>query len=292
VLAMASGAVVALVAVLQALDLFGVRSLVLTYYPPGEQPGLDPARGSSTLGSSLVTANVMAFNLAIALGLLAVSRARRLVVLGAAGLFVLGGLASGQFSVVIGLVVVAGAVGVVTGQLTRGLLGLLTSGLVGGILLQPLVERRLAGFRSGQRVPSSWLARLDNLRTYFWPELFSDANYLLGVRPAARVPYSGPGEVYVWIESGHTWLLWSGGLPMFFAFFVFLGTSIREVYRVARHRVDAVGVAAVASFAALSSVAVLMFLDPQLTGRGEGELLFTLLGLAMSSVGGEADRGE
>lgn len=282
-LSMSAATVVAVIAVLQALDLFGVRELVLTYYSPSEQVGLDPGRGSSTLGSALVTGNVMAFNFAIALSCLARLREHRLPLLAAATTFIFGGLATGQFSTVIGLAVVAIAVGVVTGQLTRRLLGLATAGLVAALFLQPVIGRRLAAFRSGTRVPSSWLARLDNLRTYFWPELFSDFNYVLGVRPAPRVPYRGSGEIYVWIESGYTWLLWAGGLPMLLAFFVFVWTTGTILFSIAKRATDATGVAALAAFAALSVAVVLMTFDPQLTGRGEAEVLFSLIGLALIS---------
>ena len=283
-LSMSAAVIVAVIAVLQTLDLFGVREAVLTYYPPSEQVGLDPNRGSSTLGASLVTANVMTFSLAIALACLTVLRRHRLVLTGAVATFVFGGIASGQFSAVIGLAVVAVVIGLVKGQLTKTLLGLVGSGLVAGLFLQSIVDQRLSSFRAGGRLPSSWIARLDNLRTYFWPELFSDFNYVFGIRPAPRVPYPGPGDVYVWIESGYTWLLWAGGLPMLVMYTFFMWATMTTLLRIARSRADAIGAAGTGAFAAFSAVAVLMTFDPQLTGRGEGELLFMLLALALAAV--------
>jgi hypothetical protein len=286
-LSMGAAGVVAVVAILQALQLFGVPDLLAGYYAPfGEEQALEINRGTSTLASSIATGDVMAFNLAIALGWLLRrgSRPRLLVV--AAGLFVIGGLASGQFSGVIALVVAVAAVGLVTRRLSRIALALIPVALVAGLVMQPVVERRLSGFDSAQGLPPSWLARLENLQTFFWPELFSNFNFVLGVRPSARVPAPELWREYVWIESGHTWLLWNGGIPLLVAFFVFLSASLKKTAHVARARTDAIGVAAIASFAALAVLAVLTTLDPHLTLRGSADLSFALLALATTTSGG------
>ncbi len=283
-LSMGAGSVVALVAVLQALQLFGVPGLLAGYYAPfADEQALGINRGTSTLASSIATGDVMAFNLAIAVGWLLRGGSRRGLLVAAAALFVVGGFASGQFSGVIALVVVLGALGLLTGQLGRIVRTALPVALVSGLAMQPVVERRLSGFDSAQGLPASWLGRLENLRTFFWPELFSNFNFVLGVRPSARIPAPELWRQYVWIESGHTWLLWNGGIPLFVAFFVFLWTSLRVTARAARIRSDAVGVAAIASFASLVVLAVLMVLDPHLTLRGSADLLFSLLALATTA---------
>ncbi|HEV2069629.1 MAG TPA: hypothetical protein VGR26_07545, partial [Acidimicrobiales bacterium] len=258
-LSMGAAGIVAVIAILQALQLFNVPGLLSTYYAPfGEEGALGINRGTSTLASSIATGDLMAFNLGVAMAWLFRGGGRRSVLLGAVALFVVGGLASGQFSGVIAVIVVVASVGLLTGRLSRTALATLPVALVGGVLLQPVIERRLRGFQSGRGLPPSWLGRLENLRTYFWPELFSNGNFLLGVRPAARVPAPELWRQYVWIESGHTWLLWNGGVPLLVAFFVFLWTSLRTAAHVARTRDDAVGVAATAGFSALVAVAVLM----------------------------------
>lgn len=284
---MGAGSVVALVAILQALQLFGVPELLAGYYAPfSDEQALGINRGTSTLASSIATGDVMAFNLAIALGWLLRGGSPRPLLALAAGLFVFGGLASGQFSGVIALVVVVVALGLLTGRLSRIMLVTLPVALISGLAMQPVVERRLSGFDSAQGLPPSWLGRLENLRTFFWPELFSNFNFVLGVRPSARVPAPELWRQYVWIESGHTWLLWNGGIPLLVAFFVFLWTSLRVTARVARARVDAIGAAAMAGFAALMVLAVLMTLDPHLTLRGSADLLFSLLALATTAGAG------
>ena len=232
------------------------------------------------MGSAFATGDVMAFHFGIALAWLASGRPPRKLLLGLAVLFAIGGLSSGQFSSVIGLLVVAGAVGLVTGTLTRVVVGLLPAALLAGLLLQPVIENRLAGFSSSGGLPPSWLGRLKNIRRFFLPELASDFNFLFGVRPSARIPAPEPWREYVWIESGYIWLLWNGGLLMLGAFVVFLVTTIRGLVRVARCHAGTTGIAAVAAFAALSAVTVLMILDPHLTLRGSADLLFSLIGLA------------
>jgi hypothetical protein len=290
-LSMGAGSIVALVAILQSMNLFGVPGLLATWYAPaGEARVLDNSRGTSTLSQSFAVADLMIFNLAIALGFLARGDRRRWLLFGLAGIFLVGTIASGQISGFIGLLIGLGAVGFVTGQLKR-VLGLICALPVAGLALWPVIERRLSGFDSPGLLPQSWSARLDNLRTFFWPEIFSDWNLVLGVRAAARVPSPEwrralgiPGD-YVFIESGHTWLLWTGGIPLLIAFFVFLWTTMSAVGRVARERMDAIGVAAVASYTSLAVVAVLMTLDTHLNLRGSADLLFSLLALACVGLG-------
>lgn len=281
-LSMAAAAVVAFVGIPQALNLFGVTDLLATYLGGSVDPGaLENNRASSTLGSSHAVADVLTFNLAIAVGLL-VRHDRHRVVLGAAAvLFVTGIVASGQVTGLIGLACGALVVGLITGRLTK-VLGLLPVAAVASLGLAPVVARRLSSIDPSSGLPQSWLARLDNLNTYFWPELFSGANWVLGVRPSSQVYVRWPLFANVYIESGYTWLLWTGGVPLLLAYVGFLWVVLPAVARTARTRTDAVGVAAIAAFTAVVVTAVLMTLDPHLTMRGAADLSFALL--ALSSV--------
>ena len=284
-ISMAVAGVVAVIAVLQSLNLLGVPTLLARYFAPmGNERVLHINRGTSTLASSLATGDVMAFNLAIALAWLAAGHQPRRLIFAASGVFAVGGVASGQFSAVIGLVVVVVAVGVLTRRLARTLLRLAPFAVIVLALLEPVIERRLMGFRSPSGLPSSWEGRLNGLRNYFWPELFSDFNFVLGVRPAARVPALETWRSWVWIESGYTWLLWSGGIVMVVAFFLFLGRAMRTLARTAKARNDTIGVAAVAGFASLAAVAVLMLFDAHLILRGAGDLLFPLIALGLTAA--------
>lgn len=281
-LSMAAAAVVAVVAILQSLNLLGVPDLLVRYFvTEGEEALLRGSRGTSTLGSSIAVGDVITFNLAIALGWLARGGTPRSILVPTATLFVFGIVSSGQFSGAIALLVALVTVGLVTGRLGRLGLALLAILPATALALRSVIARRLSGFSSLEGLPQGWVVRLDNLQRFFWPNVFSDFNFLLGVRPKAWVTVPDRGDV--WIESGHTWLLWTGGLPLVAAFFVFLGVSLRTTFRTARERTDVIGVAGIASFTSLVVIAFLMALDPHITMRGSADLLFSLLALACTA---------
>lgn len=291
-LSLAAGAIVGLVAILQSLQLFGVPGLLATWYAPfGNESALEINRGTSLLASSFGVADVMTFNLAISVSMLLKGLGPRLPLIGLSSLFVLSCLASGQFSGVIALLVGLVVVGLVARRLTRGALMAAPAFVVAGAVMQPVLERRLSGFQTSRGLPSSWLARLENLERFFWPELFRDFNWVFGVRPSARVPAPAVEwwRDWVWIESGHTWLLWNGGIPLFLAFFFFLLAGARHGLRLCR-RPDEVGITATALLAALAVIGVLTTFDPHLIMRGSGDMLFALLGL--SFVGSVASAQE
>jgi hypothetical protein len=278
--AMVSASVVAIVAILQSLKLFGVPYLLSRYFAPyGSAEALLNNRGGSTLALPIAVADLLTFNLAIAVGFLARGRGHRGALLVMGVLFVAGVLSSGEFS---------GATGMLLGVLTialvlrrvRPLAAFVPAFIAAAWALQPVIERRLQGFGSASGLPVSWTGRLHNLTSYFWPVLFSHGNVILGVRPAARVATATMATGYIWIESGYTWLLWAGGIPLLLAFLYFLRANLRQHLALARLRDDALGVAALAVSVALVVIGVLMVLDPHLTYRGSADLLFVLIGLA------------
>jgi hypothetical protein len=150
--------------------------------------------------------------------------------------------------------------------------------VLGGVLLWPVISIRLGGFSNGSTLPSSWVVRLNNLESYFWPTLFSDWNWILGVRPTAAVAVGNQEYGYVWIESGYTWLLWAGGLPLLGSYIAFVGAIVRKGLAYTR-RADTAGIVGFAMVAAISSQAVTMIFDPHLTFRGSGDAIFLMLGL-------------
>ena len=136
----------------------------------------------------------------------------------------------------------------------------------------------------GFTLPQSWIARGENLREYFLPELASPQHIALGVRPAARLPSREPWREWVYIESGYIWILWTGGIPLAIAFFVYLRRGLRITRGVAMSRAGPVGIAAVGAFVALAILAALMPFDPHLTMRGMADATFALLALALCTV--------
>jgi hypothetical protein len=297
VVAMAAAAVAATIGILQSRQVLGVPGFIARFFAPEGYASEDATYwGTSTVGHAQAMGDVMAFSAAIALAWIARRMPHRGLVVAFIGLFVLGAVTTGEFSSAIAVTVAVGTAAVVTRSVRRTVVVLLPFVVVAAIVLQPVIQSRLGEFSSPEGVPPSWTGRLDNLTTYVIPRLETDFNYALGVQPAARVTKSTDPYRFGYIESGHLWFLWTGGIPFLLAFVCFLVANLRLTRRIARHRRDAMGVAAVASFAALTVVAVMTLLDPHLTFRGSAELNFSLLGLAHlglrpSAAGSAAEDG-
>jgi putative peptidoglycan lipid II flippase len=278
-LSVVAACVVAMLAILQSLGLFGVPALLAKYYAPFGFTNAFAARGSSTLGLPAATADLAIINLAVVGGLWIRFRRFRPLLAAAAALLVLGALAAGEFSSAIGLFVGVICIAIVMRR-PRLLWGFLPAALVAGYALRPVIERRLSGFQSASGLPVSWTGRLQNLQTYFWPKLFSNGNFLLGVEPSARIPVASQATGYVWIESGYTWLLWGGGIPLLASFVFLVYASARRGWSAARRGQGGRSVAGVAVVAAIAVITVLMIFDPHLTYRGSADAFFSLLALA------------
>jgi hypothetical protein len=108
--------------------------------------------------------------------------------------------------------------------------------------------------------------------------LFSDYNWLLGVRPAARAVVPDQQYGYVWIESGYIWLLWGGGIPLLASYCALAIATLRKGLTYAR-RADAAGIVGTAIVVTMCAQLVLMAIDPHLTYRGSGDAFFMLLAL-------------
>ena len=279
VLSMAAAAIVAFVAIVQSLGLAGVPALIakLTSSSSGTDGMVSVTRGSSLLGLPAATADLAILNLGIAVAMIARGHPRRLWLGGLAVLYALSVIAAAEFATVIGLVVALIALMVLT-RSGRTAVYMIPVAVFGGVLLWPVIELRLSGFHSTAGLPLSWVDRLYNLRTFFWPVLFSDYNWILGVRPTPRIATPTKAEGFIWIESGYTWLLWGGGIPLLASYIAFAGAVLRKGWAYAR-RADTAGIAATAVAAAMCSQVVLMLFDPHLTFRGSGDAFFLLLAL-------------
>jgi murein biosynthesis integral membrane protein MurJ len=278
-LSMTAAAIVGFIAIAQSAGVGGVPALVakLTSSASGSDGMVTVARGSSLLGLPAATADLAILNLGIAVAMIARGHPRRIVLGGFVVLYVLTVIAASEFATVIGLVVALIALIVLT-RSGRLAVYMIPVGILGGVLLWPAIELRLSGFHSTAGLPLSWVDRLYNLRTFFWPVLFSDHNWILGVRPTPRVAAPSKAGGFIWIESGYTWLLWCGGIPLLASYIAFAGAVLRKSWAYVR-RADAAGIVATAVAAAMCSQVVLMSFDPHLTFRGSGDAFFLLLPL-------------
>ena len=195
---MIAAGIVCIVGILQSLNLLGVPALLAKYYAPlGQAEAVSIGRGSSLLSLPAAVADLAILNLGIAIAMLArAPKGGRKWLAGMAILFVLGVVAAAEFSTVIGLVIALIVIVILTGY-KRLFLYAVPVAIAGAIALWPVIQMRLTGFQSASGIPVSWEVRLTNLRTYFWPQLFSDNNWILGVRPNARVAVADPA---VWLR--------------------------------------------------------------------------------------------
>ena len=286
-LSLAACAIVCFIGVLQSLGHFHVEALLTKYYTPtGVDTSLTTGRGGSLLGLPAAVADLAILNLAIAVAMIVRGYPRRLWLGGLAALYGLGVVAAAEFSTFIGLFVALAALMILT-KSGRIAAYTIPVALLGGTLLWPVIRIRLSGFDSASGLPISWVDRLYNLHTYFWPVLFSDHNWILGVRPAARVPLVSKRFAYVWIESGYSWLLWGGGIPLLASYIALIVTAMRKARAYVR-RADATGIAATAVATALCAQVFLMLLDPHLTYRGSGDAFFLILALVRPLPGRRA----
>jgi hypothetical protein len=277
VLLLAATAIVAVVALAQ-VGLPPVNGLLNHFISTGGTAAVDTSNhGSSLLGLSDAAADLEVLSLGVVIAMISRGYPHRGWLTGLAVLYALAVFAAGEFATVIGLVIAVVALMVLTRNIRLAGYAIPVA-LLGGILLWPVISTRLAGFQSGSGLPQSWVIRLVNLRTYFWPVLFSDNNWLLGVRPSARILNPGRTGGFVWIESGYTWLLWGGGIPLLASYIAFVVSVLRRGWAFAR-RADPAGVAATAVAAAVCAQVALMALDPHLTYRGSGDELFMVLAL-------------
>ncbi|TFV62794.1 UNVERIFIED_ORG: hypothetical protein E4P37_16425 [Bacillus sp. AZ43] len=270
---------VAVIGILQAIGVPAVLSFLVPFATDEGPEALANNRASSTIGAPIPFGDVMVIALSLSLGWLICVAVRRALVGTAAALFGLGAVASGQVSSWIGLIVAGLTIGWAIGQLRRAVAGLVVLSAAAAWGLQPVITARIP---AGEGVPSAWTGedgRIGNLSTFIWPRIGEGLNWLLGVRTSARIPAPEVWREWVWIESGYTWLMWNGGLPLTIVFVLFLVAAVRTARRVsvtATPAFRAVGLAAVGSLVVL---AVLMVVDPHLTMRGAADLLFPVVAM-------------
>jgi hypothetical protein len=286
---LAATSVVAVIGILQALGAVDVSGPLSAFAPGADEEALAANRASSTIGTPIGFADTVVIALAASIGWFTMVGTATRLIMAAGVLFAVAALASGQASGVIGLLVGVVATGWAIGRLRSTAVWLLPGLVLAGLAVAgPVLGECLQNLDPATGLPVSWTGdygRLANLQTYIWPRLAEPGNAFFGVRPSSRVAAPEPWREWVWIESGYTWLLWNGGVLLLAAFVAYLVVAGRTTLAVLRARpAPAVSAAALAAFAGLAMVAVLMLLDPHLTIRGSADLLFPLVALSVTGA--------
>ena len=276
---------VAFVGLLQSFGVAGFDQLMVDAYARLGTTLDAIGRGQSTIGNSVAMAFYVPAHLAICLALLAKQAQPRWLLVVLALALTVGTIGTGQFSAVIALLIVGVGHGLLTGQIIRSLRWVVPGTLVLIGALWPVIEKRLAGFQEPAGVPQSWSVRWENLSEFVLPEL-ADYNWALGVSPIAEIPAAHMASGFIWIESGHLFLLWIGGAPLLICYAWFNLSGLRATW--GRRRIPSTqGAAAHAAHLVLWMLAILMLFDPHLTMRGSADILFPLLALALVAAPGD-----
>ena len=271
------------VGLLQVLGAGPVVDALTRLTPPGADGyAVDGSRATSTLGNPIAYGDVMVYAALVAAALALRGVRPRGLLAATAALLTLCALASGQVSVLLGVATTGVVFAVTTGAVGPALLAAAGAVLVGLTVLRPVLAARLGDTDPQTGLPVSWTGRygrLENLEVYFWPQIGADWNWLLGVRPAARVPGAESWRDWVYIESGYTWLVWTGGLPMLVAALGLVLTAAHTGNRLRRAAEPVTAAVGTVVFTIAVGLVVLLVFDPHLTLRGGAELLFVLLAL-------------
>ncbi|MGH3766784.1 MAG: hypothetical protein ACRDTX_16810 [Pseudonocardiaceae bacterium] len=275
------GAVVAVIAILQTLHFGPLVSMLHVIWTPDSNVAALAERGTTTLASPIATGDyiIICLTLIICCGIRGLLDRRERLALG----LVLGAgvLATGQFSTWISAVVAAGLILWRFTTVRRGSLKFLWLAPVALAIGAPALIVRLQGFGEFG-VPRSWIGRWSNLSNFYLPR-FGFSNVLFGVSPDSVLDAPERWRDVIYLESGYLELLWVGGIPLLAAF-IWLSIVVLRRTRELMEQPGAVGAAASALWVCWWFVLILTILDPHLTLRGTGDLLFMLLGITAGGL--------
>ncbi|MDQ3904876.1 MAG: hypothetical protein M3300_05370 [Actinomycetota bacterium] len=274
------GAIVAVIAILQTLHFGPVVSMLQAVWVPDSNSAALAERGTTTLASPIATGDyiIICLTLIVCCGIRGLlDRWERLglgLVLGA------GVLATGQFSTWISAVIAAALILWRFSTVRHSSLRFIWVVPVALAIGAPALIGRLEGF-SEFGVPRSWIGRWNNLSNFYLPR-FEFINVLMGVSPDSVLEAPERWRDVIYLESGYLELLWVGGIPLLAAF-VWLSVVVlrrtRELMEEPENQRSALGAAASALWVCWWFMLILTVLDPHLTLRGTGDLLFMLIGI-------------
>ena len=155
VLLLVSTAIVSVIGMAQALGVAGVPALLNKFTSAGGTVPVEGGdRGGSLVGPPAAAADLAILSLGVAIAMIARGYPRRAWLGGLAVLYVMGVFAAAEFATVIGLIVAVIALMFLT-RSARLAAYAVPVALLGGVMLWPIIEVRLAGFNSPTGLPLS-----------------------------------------------------------------------------------------------------------------------------------------
>ncbi|MGH3935798.1 MAG: hypothetical protein ACRDS1_12615 [Pseudonocardiaceae bacterium] len=270
------GAVVGVIAILQTLNFTPVVAMLQAVWTPDSNVAALAERGTTTLGSPLATGDyiIICLTLVICCAIRGLLDYRERLVLGV--ILGAGVLAAGQFSTWISALVVGGLILWRFSTVRRGSIRFLLLIPIAFAFGAPALIGRLQGF-SEYGVPRSWIGRWNNLSNFYLPR-FEFINVLLGVSPNSVLPAPERWREVIYLEGGYLQLLWIGGIPLLAAF-IWLAVAVLRRTHELMERPGALGAAASTLWVCWWFVLILTVIDPHLTLRGTGDVLFMLIAI-------------
>lgn len=275
------GALVAVVAVLQTIGFGPVVAALEAVWSPGVTSAAIAERGTTTLSSPIATGDYIIFSLVLVICCATRQILDRRERLGLGIVLSAGVLASGQFSTWISAAVAGALILWRFPELRRRAWRFLPMLPIVFAIGAPAVLSRLGGF-SERGVPPSWVGRWDNLSSFYLPR-FDWLGVLLGVSPNPVLAAPETWREVIYLEAGYLQFLWIGGIPLLLAF-GWLSVAVLRSTSQLMGRPGALGATASALWIVWWFLLVLTVLDPHLTMRGIGDLLFALLAITTGSL--------
>lgn len=275
------GAAIAVIAILQTLAFPPVVAMLEAFWLPTLQSAAISARGATTLASPIATGDYIIFSLVLVIccGIRDVLNRRERLGLGL--VLAVGVLASGQFSTWISAAVAAALILWRFPSLRSRVWRFVPMVPIILAVGAPAVLTRMESFSEGA-VPVSWLGRWDNLSTYYLPR-FEPLNILLGVSPNPVLQAAETWRDVVYLEAGYLQFLWVGGIGLLAAF-LWLSVAVLRSSAQLRDEPGALGATASALWVVWWFLLILTVLDPHLTMRGIGDVLFALMAIVTGGL--------
>jgi O-antigen/teichoic acid export membrane protein len=233
---------VAVIALLQLVDLGGVRELVNAYYPTQPLPSWDTVyRPASLLGfySAVGAFGLLNFLLALALSAGRHAGFSQLWLLVVMGVNVLGVLASATLAPLLALPIGAAAVLLVArrvpwDQVVRSLPLLAVSGVALWPQLAGRIDQQLGGGGAGLHLPETLATRLTYWEGFFVPALVGHGLWL---GTGTLMPSEVPRPLVDFVDNGYLWQWFRAGVPGV-ALYVLLLVALAATAWAARRRPD------------------------------------------------------